>query len=128
MEKRIIPCNEKYYDVEKAFSELKILDWKQSNKSMQIGDIVYIYVSKPYSEIRYKCKITKVLLDSIEISDSEYIIDGSYYEKYLTHMELTLLEKYNNKYQMTLLREYGIHGSIQSPRKVTPELTALLDK
>ena len=89
---------------------------------------VFKYVSKPYSEIRYKCKITKVLLDSIEINDSEYIIDGSYYEKYPTHMELTLLEKYDNKYPMTLLREYGIRGNIQSPRKVTPELTALLDK
>lgn len=36
MEKWIIPCNVKYYDNEKAFSVLKILDWKQSNKSMQI--------------------------------------------------------------------------------------------
>ena len=121
MEKWIIPCNVKYYDVEKAFSELKILDWKQSNKSMQICQQAIFRNS-------IQCKITKVLLDSIEINDSEYIIDGSNYEKYPTHMELTLLEKYDNKYPMTLLREYGIRGNIQSPRKVTPELTALLDK
>ena len=44
MEKWIIPCNVKYYDVEKAFSEFKIFDWKQSNKNMQIGDM-YIFMS-----------------------------------------------------------------------------------
>ena len=128
MEEWIIPCNVKYYDVEKAFATITKLDWKQSNKNMQIGDIIYIYVSKPYSEIRFKCKITKVLLDSIEIDDSDFVIDGSNYEKYPTHMELTLLEKYDNKYPMSLLREYEICGNIQSPRKVPSELKSLFKK
>ena len=50
---------------------------------MDIGDIVYIYVGKPFSEIRFKCQITKINLEKIEIDDSEFIIDGilSYLKK-----------------------------------------------
>ena len=47
MEQWIIPCNIKYYDVEGAFEKLKCLDWKQSNKSIHVGDEVYIYIGKP---------------------------------------------------------------------------------
>ena len=38
----IIPCNLKYYDVGGAFTNLKSIDWKQSNKSIAVGDIVYV--------------------------------------------------------------------------------------
>lgn len=44
MEQWIIPCNIKYYDVIGAFNELKCLDWKQSCKSINVGDEIYIYI------------------------------------------------------------------------------------
>lgn len=49
----IIPCNLKYYDVKGAFSKFKAIDWKQSAKNICVGDIVYIYVGKPISAIKY---------------------------------------------------------------------------
>ncbi len=42
MEQWIISCNIKYYDVIGAFKKLQKLDWKQSNKSIEIGDEVFI--------------------------------------------------------------------------------------
>lgn len=47
MEQWIIPCNVKYYDVQGAFKKLKCLDWKQSNKSIRVGDEVFIYIGSP---------------------------------------------------------------------------------
>lgn len=51
----IIPCNVKDYDVIGAFNELSEIDWKQSRnmKSAMTEDIVLIYLSRPYSCVKY---------------------------------------------------------------------------
>ena len=119
MEECIIPCNIKCYDVENAFKKLKRIDWKQSNKSIMVGDIVYIYVGNSVKAIKYKCKVNKVNLDHIEIDDSEFVLDGEPYENYGNHMELELLEEYDNfKYSLSALRANGLRGNIQGPRRV----------
>lgn len=38
MAEYIVPCNPKYYKVEEAFNDLKILDWKQSNTKIAIHE------------------------------------------------------------------------------------------
>lgn len=117
MEKWIVPCNVKYYDVNNAFNKLKKLDWKQSCKSINIGDEVYIYVGKPYSAIKYRCVVNKVNIESIEIDDSEFVIDGSPYENYHNYMELELLEVFaDDELTIDVLRDRGLKGNIQSPR------------
>ena len=118
MERWIVPCNVKYYDVEGAFNKLKRLDWKQSNKSIEIGDEVYIYIGAPISAIKYKCKVNKVNLDYIEIDDSEFVLNGEPYEEYGNHMELELLEEFDNtKYSLEVLKAKGLKGNIQGPRR-----------
>ena len=82
MQDWIIPCNPKFYDVEGAFSKLKLIDWKQSSKNIQVGDSVYIYIAKPIMAIRYKCKVNKVNLDCIEIDDSSFVVNGDPYISY----------------------------------------------
>ena len=116
----IIPCNPNYYKVDDAFSALKKLDWKQTSPKMQVGDIVYIYISKPIMAIRYKCKVNKVNLDKIEIDDSKFVINGDSYETYPVHMELEVLEKYDNELTMEILSNNGVKGRIQCPRRVNP--------
>lgn len=84
-----------------------------------MGDIVYIYVCSPIKAIKYKCKVNKVNLECIEIDDSEFVLNGELYENYGNHMELQLLEKYDdNKYSLNVLRENGLEGNIQEPRRV----------
>lgn len=59
----IISCNPSYYDVNGAFNELECIEWKQST-NIKVGDIVYIYVSSPFKEIKYKCIARQVDLNS----------------------------------------------------------------
>ncbi len=119
MEQWIIPCNLKYYDVIAAFKELKVLNWKQSSKSIKIGDEVYIYVGKPIQSILYKCIVNKVNLKSQEIDDTKYVLDGELFEYYGNYMELQLIEEFNkSKYSLTVLKQNGLKGNIQGPRRV----------
>ena len=123
MNEWIIPCNPKYYDITGAFEKMNNLDWKQSSTKIQPGDIVYIYVAKPVQAIIYKCKVNKVNLSDIEIDDSEFVIDGTNYEKYERHMELELIRIYDEKsVSIQKMRENGIKGNIQCIRKANPEL------
>ncbi len=118
MEQWIIPCNVKYYDVEGAFKKLKKLDWKQSARTIEVGDEVFIYVGKPISAIKYRCKVNKVNLNSTEINDSEFVLDGQPYETYGNYMELELLEMFSNeKYSLDVLRKKGMKGNVQGPRR-----------
>ena len=118
MERWIIPCNIKYYDVENAFARLKCLNWKQSNKSIEVGDEIYIYVGAPISAIKYKCRVNKINLCGVEIDDSEFILNGEPYEAYGNHMELELLKTFNGTdYALAELRNKGLRGNIQGPRR-----------
>lgn len=114
----IIPCNLKYYDVKGAFQKLNCLDWKQSNKSIQAGDEVFIYIGNPIKAIKYRCKVNKANFDVREIDDSEFILTGDAYETYGNYMELELLEEFDDeKYSLDVLRANGLKGNIQCPRR-----------
>ena len=122
MESWIIPCNMKQYDVVGAFNNLPMIDWKQSSTSINVGDIVYIYVSTPIKAIKYKCVVRKTLMDKIEINDTPYIIDGSNYVYSKYHMKLELLETYGEELTLDKLREQGLKGNIQGPQRVNEML------
>lgn len=115
----IIPCSLKYYDVKGAFSKFKAIDWKQSAKNICVGDIVYIYVGKPISAIKYKCRVNKTNLSKVEIDGSEFVINGENYENYGNHMELELIREYaDTELTRDMLVENGLKGNIQGPRRV----------
>lgn len=123
----IIPCNLKYYDVIGAFKKLPCIDWKQSSKNIAVGDIVYIYVGQPLMEIKFKCKVNKINLDSIEIDDSEFVINGNNYINYGCHMELQLLTTYDKQLNLSTLRAHGLKGNIQGPRHMDGNIKAFVD-
>lgn len=63
------------YNVFKAFNELPCVDWHRSKatKNVSEGDIVYIYVGRPYMKImlKTKCIQSHVSIEEL-IDDSEY--------------------------------------------------------
>lgn len=124
----IIPCNQKYFNVTGAFDKLKCFDWKQTNKNVAVGDIVYIYVGSPVQEIKYKCIINKTNLNEQEIDDTEFVLDGQVYQTYGNYMELELIRKYNNELSLSRLHQLNVSGNIQSPRKVPAELSEYISK
>ena len=114
----IIPCNTKYYDVFGAFEKLKVLDWKQSNPNVSVGDSVFIYVGAPVMAVTFKCVVRKVNVPSIEIDDSEFIINGGPYVNYGRHMELELQRTYGEKeLSRDVLESVGVAGRIMGPRR-----------
>ena len=52
----IVPANPKYYDVEHAFDDTDIIEWKQSG-GIKKGDTIYLYVAAPVSTILFRCRV-----------------------------------------------------------------------
>ena len=111
-EEWLIPANPNYFDVINYFKTEKDLIWKQST-DIHSGDIVYIYVGKPYSSIMFKCKV----LDT----NIPYEYNGNVKMKYI--MKLELLKKYRkDEINFEELNAFGIKA-IRGPRKISKEIT-----
>lgn len=110
----IIPANPKFYDIEQAFDNAEIIDWKQGS-SIKVGDTIFIYMAAPVSAILYKCKVVEVN------------IPYNYQDKNLTIttlMKIKLLRRYDPE-QFTfdrLKEEYGIYA-VRGPRGVPNSLS-----
>jgi len=112
----IIPCNPKYFDIDKAFEENKEILWKQST-DIKVGDIVYMYLASPYSEIRYKCKVTEANIP-YEYEDKNLKINKV--------MKIKLLKKYpENKFSFKLLKEQGLK-TVRGPQILSEKLSKFL--
>jgi len=114
----IVPANPKYYDIINCFNDKKIIEWKQSN-NIKVGDIIYMYVSNPYSAILYKFEAIEVNIP-YEYKDKNISMNRT--------MKIKLLERYTeNKYTFSKLNEYGIKA-IRGPRSVPEKLSKELNK
>ena len=76
MKEWILPCNPKMYRIGDALREQKIIDWRKTRnlKSVQDGDVVYIYLSAPFSQIAYKGAVLKAEKPENTLDDSVYTI------------------------------------------------------
>lgn len=126
----VIPCNINEYNVIDAFKNLDVLDWKQSPtlKKAKVGDIVYVYISKPFQSIKYKCEILKTNKPHVTIDDSKYIVNGQNYVNYGNYMEIKLLKTYeDNLITFNDLVENGIKGRIQGPRSLSDKFIKMIE-
>ena len=48
----IFPWRETIFDLSQCLEDNKFVDWRQKNK-LSVGDIVFIYATKPLSQIIY---------------------------------------------------------------------------
>lgn len=95
----IIPGNVNIFRVTDYFNEHDIIDWKQSHYKFMVGDIVFLYVSKPMSCIRYMLEVVKcdIPYDS-SINDEEYWTDSHEMAENVQHyryVRLKLLKTVN---------------------------------
>lgn len=130
MEKWVTSCNPNSYDVIGAFSIYDSLDWKQST-NVNIGDIVYIYVSHPISAIKFETKAVEVDLKPYNIGndieyENEFARSGSNHDSYDRYMRLKLLRSFDDMlFPYEELKENGLRG-IQGPTRVSSELDAFI--
>lgn len=122
----IFPCNPKIYDALGAFAKHGVIDWR-TNKNVNEGDIVYIYIGEPIAKILLKTRVV-----NLNIPD-EHLIGGDFYRKVdamrekANYVRLELIQSFLEKkdyLSFEALKKHGLKGSIQGPLKLdnNPEL------
>ncbi len=115
----ILPCNPTKFDIDGAYKEFSVLNWKQGKNKFSVGDTVFIYVSGQNGSIRYMAKVTKTDLQDYEIDDSKYQIDASDY-KDPPHIEIEFRGKYDgDALSFEKLKNNGLSSSLQGAVKIT---------
>lgn len=127
----IISANAQMYDHTSSFEHFSFIDWRQGNVNFEIGDIVFIYSTRPLSMIQYKCIVEKKDLYYPNIrDDKEYWKDEEEYKKSINgkFMRLKLIDQiYNQKLNLENLKENGLSAAPQGPIKVKPNLLEYLN-
>lgn len=122
----LISANPRVYDHESSFDAFNSIDWHQGKVNYSIGDIVYIYVSRPDMHLKYKCIVQAVKLNRDSIRD-----DKSYWhdkEKYYNslnglYVRLDLLNKLtSSELSYNELKKNGMKQAPQSPIKLENNL------
>jgi len=127
----MISANGKMYDHASSFATNGFIDWRQRAK-YSVGDIVYIYCTRPFMRVMYKCEVLKHSMPFSDcIDDAVFWIDRDEYEKSKTgdYARLKLLEQVDTVYlSLDHLKNHGLSAAPQGPIKVSAELYAYIDK
>ncbi|MGG7447389.1 HNH endonuclease [Kosakonia oryzendophytica] len=113
----LISANPKVYDHESSFNDFNSIDWRQGRTNYSVGDIVYIYVSRPDMHLKYKCIVKAAGLTSNNIRDDKsYWHDKDKYYNSLNgcYVRLDLLNK-------TSSSELSLHQLIKNGMKQAPQ-------
>ena len=130
MENWIIPCSIKVYDVIEHFKTHNHIVWRNAF-TIQPGDIAYIYVGSPYSEIKFKCKVVSDVIDDETLQANAYAIPKrkvhSFFSKKDKYIELEYISSFPDRaLPLNDLREHGL-GQVQIQARIDRKLQAYID-
>ncbi len=128
----IVPSNSSKFNLARFLSlHNNVVDWKQTS-NFEIGDVVYIYCTKPQMRIRYKMEViavdipfSKSLKDKSCWKDEAEFKNGMETNRYF-RMKL-ISETFSDKLTMDELHSIGVKGWIQSPRKIEKEVVTYIE-
>ena len=108
----IIPSNPKYFDIVSYYRNRKMTSWRMY-RSIQTGDVVYIYVGVPYQAIMYRCEVMK----------TDVLSEGEEHPQ----MIMTITDKYDPSLctRQGMMQKYGV-TNVRGPRRMPGELEAEL--
>lgn len=115
----IIPSKDSTFRIGDAIkAQDGLVDWRMSNK-FSVGDIVFIYKTKPEQSIRYKMEVVAVGLSNEASFDQESFWEDKdlYYNGLISskYVRFRLIDQYyKGFYSIDRLREYGLKGDIIS--------------
>lgn len=129
-EKWIIPCNVKIFDVISHFKSNKRVVWKNSF-TIHKGDIAYLYLGRPYGEIRYKCLVIDDSVSEELLNKNAYAIPDKKSNNYFSKKEKYIQMEYISEFHEGLLtleklREYGL-GQVQIQARTDRRLQQFID-
>ena len=124
----IVPSNDNTFRIGDAIAAQDgMADWRTDKFS--VGDIAFIYKTKPEQYIRYKMEVvkTKIIFDKTFEQEPFWSDKDQYYSGFVTfYARLKLLEEYpNDIFPLHKLHEHGYQGDPRSVRECKDEL--LLD-
>ena len=126
----MISANGKMYDHASSFATNGFIDWRQRAK-YSIGDLVYIYCTRPFKRVMYKCEVVKhSMLFSDCVDDAEFWIDIDEYEKSKNgfYARLKLLGQVDtDKLTLDVLKLHGLSAAPQGPIRIDTSLHLYID-
>ena len=121
------PCSLQFYDICDHFDKHETIIWRKTS-DIKKGDIVYIYISKPINEIRYKCIIVNDSVDASMIEMNNYAIPKGKISSKCQYIQLKLQIRFSPKLiTLAELKEVGVR-QFMVPMHLPPEAYALFVK
>lgn len=116
----IVPSNDRIFRIGDALKAQDGLVYWRSDR-FSVGDIVFLYKTKPEQRIRYKMEVVEVKLTYYEIQDQEafWADKDTYFSGIVTfYSRFKLLEEYEDEVlSLHYLHEHGFSGVPQSVRE-----------
>ena len=126
----MISANGKMYDHASSFATNGFIDWRQRAK-YSVGDLVYIYCTRPFKRVMYKCEVVNHSMSFAEcIDDARFWIDIDEYEKSKDgyYARLKLLEQVDTeRLSLDVLKNHGLSAAPQGPIKIDAALHSYID-
>ncbi len=116
----ILPCNINIFDINTHFSASQELYWG-ATASTKTGDILFVYIGRPFSEIRYRCRVveTDVPENVIKASQVYFLTEKKRKRNYIRiKLEKSYPEHFFPYYELI---DNGL-VSVQSQMRITNEL------
>lgn len=126
----IIPANPNRYRLAEVLRGMQSVDWRQHN-NLEVGDLVFIYNSRPDSQILYKMEVIAVNLTADQtVADRQYWVNPSEFDSSILHNRffrmIPLAENEGEKLTLDDLLEHGLKGVPQGALKVREPLLSYM--
>ncbi len=122
----IAPINPKFFDIRNHCLSTKEVAFKRS-KRVNVGDIVFIYIASPESQIAYKGVVINDLCLSDDLIGHDYvknIKNDLQYNYFIVRIEK---EYQQGTFPIKLLRDKGI-GQVQVLSRANRQIKQFLDE
>lgn len=126
MESWVFPCNVKVFDISKHLKNHSTLVWKK-DRNIRTGDIVYLYLSSPLSQIKYKTFVISDVVRPLELEENAYAIPS----KPKPNQEYVMLEVIetfpSGDLSLAELKKHGL-GQVQTQARTDRSLRKYLEQ
>jgi len=129
MEERwIIPSNTKYFDVVSYLEKNNEIVFRRIS-ALREGDIVYIYVTAPYSEIKYRGHVICDQVSDDEMKSNEYAIPTKSYDlRKNRYIKIEIDYRYpEGTFCLNELKQHGL-GQMQMQARTDRKVQQYIDE
>lgn len=127
----ILPANPNDYKFEEAFEQEDHINWHQCRNKVSVGDVLYIYESKPQQCIRFKCEILAIDLPNVTPNDHLYWKNSERQNKVLQERKFMKIKKVGTlqpSLDLEQLKLYGLKAAPQGAMKPKDGLLKFIEE